>query len=224
MKYNKESALNSAALKIYQYDNGEWKEVPGDYTVDPMIGTVSVDIASIEYAYEGTSDTTSPLSRKKFKMSAISPRGTYVPSAAGSSQTGQFAVFTAKPGTGQPSNSSTYEVYNMPNPFNLKSKSVNISADGGTWTTGAYSTNGTVIKYHLPAGKAGAIKFVIYNTVGEKVRTIDDGSRTSDSVNYSEWDGTNDKGTKCASGVYFMLTYLDGEQLGNKAHKMALIK
>ena len=40
----------------------------------------------------------------------------------------------------------------------------------------------------------------------------------------TEWDGTNDKGTKCASGVYFMLTYLDGEQLGNEAYKMALIK
>ncbi|MCK5106273.1 MAG: carboxypeptidase regulatory-like domain-containing protein, partial [Elusimicrobiales bacterium] len=224
LKYDKERALNSAALKIYQHKGGEWKEVPGNYTVDPMIGTVSVDVASIEYAYEGTGDTDTPLGRKRFKMSAISPQGTYVPSAAGSSQSGQFAVFTAKPGTGQPSLSSTYEVYNMPNPFDLKSKNVTISADGGTWTTGAYSTNGTVIKYHLPAGKSGTVKFVIYNTAGEKVRTIDDGVRTADSVNYSEWDGRNEKGTKCASGVYFMLTYLDGEQLGNKAHKMALIK
>ena len=88
-----------------------------------------------------------------------------------------------------------------------------------------HSTDGTLIKYHLPAGKSGHVKFVIYNVAGEKVRTIDETIiRTSDSTNYSEWDGKNDKGTKVASGVYFMLTYLNGEQLGNKAHKMALIK
>jgi len=226
LKYNKERALNSAALKIYQYSGGEWKEVPGSYTVDPMIGTVSVDIASIDYAYAGTGDTDTPLSRKKFKMSAISPRGTYVPSASGSSQSGQFAVFTSKPGTGVAANSSTFEVYNMPNPFNLKSKTItNIEGTAAFSGSSTHSTDGTLIKYHLPAGKSGHVKFVIYNVAGEKVRTIDETIiRTSDSTNYSEWDGKNDKGTKVASGVYFMLTYLNGEQLGNKAHKMALIK
>ena len=38
------------------------------------------------------------------------------------------------------------------------------------------------------------------------------------------WDGKNDANQDCASGVYFMLTYLDGKKLGNKAHKMAIIK
>ncbi|MEA3307720.1 MAG: FlgD immunoglobulin-like domain containing protein, partial [Elusimicrobiota bacterium] len=175
-------------------------------------------------------DSDTPLARKKFKMSAISPRGTYVPSATGSSQSGQFAVFTAKPDNNVTYSGSSFEVYNMPNPFNLKSKSVYITegwaaGSGVTAVSNANTTtNGTIIKYHLPSGKGGAIKFVIYNTAGEKVRTIDDGVRDASETFYSEWDGTNDKGTKVASGVYFMLTYLDGEQLGNKAHKMALIK
>jgi carboxypeptidase family protein len=230
LKYNKERALNSAALKIYQYKDGEWKEVPGSYTVDPMIGTVSVDIASVEFAYEGTGDTDTPLGRKKFKMSAISPRGTYVPSAAGSSQSGQFAVFTAKPDNSVVSNTSSFKVYNMPNPFNLKSKSVYITegwaaGSGVTAVSNANTTtSGTIIKYHLPAGKGGSVKFVIYNVAGEKVRTLDEGQRVADRTLYSDWDGKNDRGTKVASGVYFMLTYLDGEQLGNKAHKMAIIK
>jgi hypothetical protein len=59
---------------------------------------------------------------------------------------------------------------------------------------------------------------------GEKVRTIDDGVRAGGYVYYSEWDGKNDNNSDCASGVYFMLTYLDGKKLGNKAHKLAIIK
>ena len=55
------------------------------------------------------------------------------------------------------------------------------------------------------------------------MRTIDEGSRPA-GVFYSEWDGRNDNGADCASGVYFMLAYLDGKQLGTKAHKMAIIK
>ena len=56
------------------------------------------------------------------------------------------------------------------------------------------------------------------------MRTIDEGSRTGGQLYYSEWDGKNDTNQDCASGVYFMLTYLDGKKLGNKAHKMAIIK
>lgn len=65
---------------------------------------------------------------------------------------------------------------------------------------------------------------MIYNLAGEKVRTIDEGHRDANQILYSEWDGKNDANQDCASGVYFMLTYLDGKKLGNKAHKMAIIK
>lgn len=226
LKYDKERALNTGGLRICQYDDasGSWKEVPGSYTVDPMTGVVSVDVSSLELAYAGSGGVTTPLGRKRLKMSAVRD-GRYVPSdTSPAAQTGKFAVFTAKPPTGTAAYSSAFEVYNMPNPFNLKAKTVSVSSDGQALLGSAYTTSGTLIKYNLPAGKSGSLKFVIYNLVGEKVRTIDEGHRDGDQVYYSEWDGRNDNNQECASGVYFMLTYLDGKKLGRKAHKMAVIK
>lgn len=226
LKYDKEKAADNSDLRIYQYDDatGGWKEVPGDYTIDPMLGVLSVGVASLSDASAGTSGVNTPLGRKRYGMSAV-VNGRYVPSAAGTSQSGRFAVFTANPPTGTAAFSSSLQVYNLPNPFSLKSKSVTLSADIGTsGVANPYPTNGTVIKYNLPAGKTGTLKFVIYNMAGEKVRTIDEGSRTGGQLYYSEWDGKNDTNQDCASGVYFMLTYLDGKKLGNKAHKMAIIK
>jgi hypothetical protein len=228
LKYDKERALNSSSLRIYQYDeaSGTWKEVPGNYTVDPMSGVISVGVESLDQAYEGTGGATTPLGRKRFKMSAVR-NGRYVPSATGtSSQGGKFAVFTAILPTGTNAFSSSFEVYNMPNPFNLKTKNVSLSSTdiGASGMPNPYPTNGTLIKYNLPVGKTGNLKFVIYNIAGEKVRTIDEGHRDGNGVYYSEWDGKNDNNSGCASGVYFMLTYLDGKSLGSKAHKMAIIK
>ncbi|MCM2266857.1 MAG: carboxypeptidase regulatory-like domain-containing protein [Elusimicrobiales bacterium] len=230
LKYDKERALNTTGLRIYQYDaaSGSWKEIPGNYTVDPMTGVVSVDVASLELAYEGSGGTATPLGRKRFGMSAVK-NGRYVPSATNpSSQTGRFAVFTAKPTTGKAAYSTAFDVVNMPNPFSLKAKTVNVSADGQGILGATYSTPGTLIKYNLPAGKAGSLKFVIYNLAGEKVRTIDEGRRDNtagtDGIYYSEWDGKNDNNQDCASGVYLMLAFLDGKKLGNKAHKMAIVK
>ncbi len=224
LKYDKEKAPNPDTLKLYQNVNGVWKEVPGSYSIDPMLGTVSVDVDSIEGAYEGSDGGQTPLSRKKHKMSAL-VNGKYVPSQSGSSQTGQFAVFTAKPDPNITYTGSSYKVYNFPNPFNIKNKTVtNLEGTGAFNGNTSYNTNGTIIKYHLPSGKDGHIKFVIYNTAGEKVRTLDEGTRAGGKTYYSEWNGKNDKNEDCASGVYFMVTYLNGEKLGNKLHKMAIIK
>ena len=226
LKYDKErGAANSQNLRIYQQDaDGNWVEIPGNYTIDPMLGVLSVDVASLSQASQGASAAATPLGRKNFGMSAV-VNGRYVPSAAGTSQSGRFAVFTANPPTGTAAYATAFEVYNMPNPFNLKSKNVDLSADiGASGIADPYPTSGTVIKYNLPTGKSGNVKFVIYNLAGEKVRTIDEGHRDGGQILYSEWDGKNDNNKDCASGVYFMLTYVDGKKLGTKAHKMAIIK
>ncbi|MCX5790733.1 MAG: carboxypeptidase regulatory-like domain-containing protein [Elusimicrobia bacterium] len=226
LTYDKNKAPENGNLRIYQYDSatGGWLEVPGDYTLDPVLGVLSVDVAALTGAHEGTGGIETPLGRKRLGMSAI-VNGRYVPSAASTTQSGRFAVFTAMPPTGVAYAGPGFVVYNMPNPFDLKSKSVTLSSDiGASGIANPYATYGTLIKYHLPAGKSGNVKFVIYNVAGEKVRTITDGVRAGGEIYYSEWDGRNDNGAKCASGVYFMLTYLDGKQLGSKAHKMAIIK
>jgi len=52
LKYDKErGAAHGQRLRIYQQDdNGNWNEVPGNYTVDPMLGVLSVDVASLSNA------------------------------------------------------------------------------------------------------------------------------------------------------------------------------
>ena len=232
LKYDKEKGAG-ANLKIYRRnpETGEWEEVPGNYTVDPMLGVVSVDVECLDHAQDCQGASNTPLGRKRYGMSAV-VNGRYVMPASGTgTQSGQFAVFTAKPATGI-AYTGGFDVYNLPNPFSLKNKTVtNIQGTGAFtglsgYNSGAqsYTVKGTLLKYHLPPGKSGNLKFVIYNLAGEKVRTIDDSHRDGGWIYYSEWDGKNDNGADCASGVYFMLTYLDGKQLGTKAHKMALIK
>jgi hypothetical protein len=223
LQYDKEKVSNPNSLRIYQYtSSGVWKEVKGTYNIDPVLGIVSVDVESIEKAYEDTTNSNTPFGRKQLKMSAISPKGYFVPQGS-SSQSGQFAVFIAKPPTGTNYTGSSYEVYNIPNPFNLKDKTVTISSDGGSWYQGAYTTRGTIIKYFLPSDKSGHVKFVIYNMAGEKIRTLDEGIRTGGQIYYSEWDGRNDRNEDVASGVYLLVTFINGDKVG-KPHKMAVIK
>ncbi len=222
LKYDKERGAGSRNLRIYQQDaDNNWQEVPGNYTVDPMLGVLSVDVAGLTNAYAGTSAVRTPLGRKRAGMSSV-VNGRYRPSAV-STQSGRFAVLTAPPIVGVNAFSSDFEIYNMPNPFDLKTKTVTLSADAGA-SAGAYTTVGTVIKYNLPADKVGNLKFVLYNLAGEKVRTFNMGSPTPGKVHYFEWDGRNETNQDCASGVYFLMTFLDGKQVGSKAHKMAIIK
>lgn len=232
IKYDKEKVTDTASLSIYQYNatSGDWEAVPGNYTADPLSGVVSVNVESIQEASEGSS-ATSPLgrhgkARRGYGRAAVSPQGVFVPSAvSATSQTGQFAVFTAAPGTGVAYAGEKFELYNMPNPFDLKSKTVSLSLDrGAAFSSNTTSVRGTLIKYHLPAAKSGVVKLLIYNVAGERVRQLEEGSRAGGYIYYSEWDGKNDRGDDCASGVYFLLTQVNGDRLGTKAHKMALVK
>ena len=76
----------------------------------------------------------------------------------------------------------------------------------------------TVIQYSLP--KSSKVELVIYNLLGQKVRTLVDQTQTA-GYKIVYWDGKNDEGEEVASGVYFYkLEYGDYRQ----TKKMLLLK
>jgi len=124
-------------------------------------------------------------------------------------------------------------MFNFPNPFNLKDKTVTlvdpgneiVDSDPTTPTTTNLTTKGTIIKYCLPSGKDGVVKLYIYNLAGELVREINDDYRLGRFRYYAEWDGRNDRDDQCASGVYFALLKVGTKTLNKgKPLKLAIIK
>jgi hypothetical protein len=81
----------------------------------------------------------------------------------------------------------------------------------------------TMIRYTL--GHSGEVTIVIYNVLGQKVRTLKD--EFQDIGEYSvEWDAKDDKGEAAASGVYFykVIVLQNGERLYSETRKMVLMK
>ena len=73
----------------------------------------------------------------------------------------------------------TFQTSNYPNPFNPS----------------------TTIKYSLPS--AGHLKLRVYNVRGQLVKTLIDGVRPAGENQTVVWDGTDERGSSAASGVYF---------------------
>ena len=73
----------------------------------------------------------------------------------------------------------TFQTSNYPNPFNPS----------------------TTIKYSMPT--AGHLKLRIYDVRGQLVKTLVDGVRPAGAGQTVVWDGTDERGSTAASGVYF---------------------
>jgi len=110
------------------------------------------------------------------------------------------------------------DVFNFPNPFDLQTKIQTLGVHGGN---APMNTDGTIIRYFVPASKVGIATIRIYDVVGEKVRTIGLPNPVADSYGYVSWDGRNDAGNKVASGVYIGVLDVGGAK---KFWKMAVIK
>ncbi len=228
LNYDKEKVgeTDLEKLKVYQYNSDKrvWELVPGNKTIDPVSGTVSIDVESIADAASSTTST-------RLAGRAVVQNGRFVVNrAASTSQTGVFAVFKAQPPTGV-AWSGDFQMFNFPNPFNLKDKTVTLTnpgsiADTNTTLAGTnLSTKGTLIKYCLPAGRSGDVKIFIYNLAGELVRELDDGIRDAGYIYYVDWDGRNDRDGECASGVYFAILKVGNKTLNKgKPLKLAIIK
>jgi flagellar hook assembly protein FlgD len=73
----------------------------------------------------------------------------------------------------------TFQTSNYPNPFNPS----------------------TTIKFSMPT--AGHLKLSIFNVRGQLVKTLIDGIRPAGADQTIMWDGTDERGSSAASGVYF---------------------
>lgn len=92
----------------------------------------------------------------------------------------------------------SYTLYqNYPNPFNLP----------------------TTIRFDLP--QSGRVRLVIYNALGQPVRTLIDADLPARSLHEASWDGRDDGGREVASGVYFYR--LDAGRF-QKTRRMLLLK
>jgi hypothetical protein len=89
---------------------------------------------------------------------------------------------------------------NFPNPFNPE----------------------TQIAYHLP--EAAIVKLAVYNTLGQKVKMLVNGSQPGGSY-HIQWNGRDDAGEVLASGIYFLrIEARSNDDAFRQSRKMLLIK
>ena len=111
-------------------------------------------------------------------------------------------------------------VYNFPNPFDLKTKTVNLA--NAPLNQQQQTITGTMIHYGLPVGVSGDVQIKIYNVAGELVRVLRAENLSANQHYYQEWDGKNDYGKPVASGVYIARFSVSGTN--EKFFKMVVKK
>ncbi len=135
-----------------------------------------------EYTISGfVTDITSGAKQAGVMVEAINQADTTQRNAAVTDTSGWYEVNLATNVTGGSGGKIPAEFIleqNYPNPFNPS----------------------TVLRFQLP--EANDIQLVIYNTLGQKVRTLLDRSFSPGSHSVI-WDGTNDAGLGMAAGLYF---------------------
>ena len=214
----------TSQLSVQQYNETTktWEPILGAPTVDPISGTVSIEVDNIASA---AASSASP--RKKPSMAQFNGKEyKLAPSRAGAATSNQKGIFMVSKVPARVSYSgATLEVFNTPNPFDLNQKIVSLNRGG---SIAQIKTNGTVIRFSVPLSCGNDVKtrFRIYNIAGELVRELNASDMLAGGVNggyyyYLEWDGNNTGGSKCASGVYICMA-----EVGNlkTSIKMALIK
>jgi hypothetical protein len=108
-----------------------------------------------------------------------------------------FGETPTGPGTGIDPGAKNMLSHAYPNPFNPVTKI-------------AYSVK-----------DAGPVTIDVYNVAGKVVRTLLNTEVDAGAEGFVVWDGTNDGGEKCASGVYFYRIATPGF---SESHKMIMLK
>jgi len=110
---------------------------------------------------------------------------------------------------------------NFPNPFNAITQIGFSIPKPGNYNQPVYNVLGELI----PSSEDGTgdnenVELIIFNTLGEKVRTLMNESQV-EGFYIVEWDGTDDSGNKVSSGVYL---YILKSRSYYHAKKMILLK
>jgi hypothetical protein len=221
-------------LAVYTFDNASqrWKLVPGLQTIDPVRGTISVrglkSLASVlSVSGTGVSGVDAAASAKQASLMAVSDGRGYRANTrvAATTDSGLFAVLRPSQVSGGVYAGTTVRIYNFPNPFDLQSKTISLGPTSNcTGSAASILTNGTVIKYEIPAGIGGHAVIRIYTLSGRLVREIDAGDAAPSSCSYIQWDGKNRTGLPVANGVYYGILSVGGSKQSSGTFKLAVIK
>ncbi|MBI5243109.1 MAG: carboxypeptidase regulatory-like domain-containing protein [Elusimicrobia bacterium] len=209
-----------ADLSLYHYNDTEkkWEEVPGQKTIDPVKGTISVrrikSVSSVLGLKSGH-----PL-MLRWTGASYAASSQYRAAGLIPDDSGSFAIMRPSL-TGSVYSGTTIKIYNFPNPFNLSAKTPTlVHKQGGQIDLTTY---GTIIKIEVPPGVSGRGVIRIYTLNGELVRELDV-DLTASTYYYREWDGRNKSGSKVANGVYYGILSIPGVKAKDATFKMAVIK
>lgn len=215
LAYDKSTAdLNDLSVARYNETTEKWEQVSGIATVNPLKGTVKVKLKTLASVLNVRPGAATP------QVNRFDGRQYRVSSGGSGSSGGTFAV--VRPSiAGNAYAGSKLKVFNYPNPFNLKTKTVNNSQ--GAALSG--NTEGTVIHVEVPAGNGGNGHVRIYTLAGELVNDLRT-SFTAGAHNYVLWNGNNKAGQPVANGVYYGVVELSGKKpdLKDATFKMVVIK
>ncbi|MBL0059902.1 MAG: hypothetical protein IPP35_12630 [Elusimicrobia bacterium] len=127
-----DSDADWSELAAYQYNptTHQWELVPGVQTIDPSAGTINFNVTDLSGGAPGCSPLGPP--------AALAPSPTRSMRAAFNGQShsirigatsgaGQFAIMKISGIAGASFSGTKFKVFNFPNPFNLKAKTVNLS-------------------------------------------------------------------------------------------------
>ncbi|MFI5363251.1 MAG: carboxypeptidase regulatory-like domain-containing protein [Elusimicrobiota bacterium] len=225
LAYNQTTTdIKDAAIFTYDQTTQKWQSVPGLQTIDPVRGTISVNglvsLASVLNVKSAAAQS---------RMAVATGGHGFRPNAVATTDKAQFAILApSKIGTGGVFSGTIVKVYNFPNPFNLQTKTVTLNTAAGVCSgaggAGTMTTDGTVIKYEIPAGISGTGVIRIYTVSGHLVREIDAGDIQQDTCYYTTWDGRSRNGLPVANGVYYGILSVAGSKLSSGTFKLAVIK
>ncbi|MCG3203459.1 MAG: hypothetical protein KCHDKBKB_00126 [Elusimicrobia bacterium] len=220
-----DEGIDAKDLALYQYNSstGELEKVDSTLTLDPLNGTVAVDVTLNNTVFSQVSISNNSVggmrsASVKGGMNALRTRdGFRTNPRAAASGSASFVIGLAQ-STGTVA-ATSYHQYNFPNPFNLKDKTVTLRS--GTSGVGT-SIRGTYIVVSPTGSGDKNITIRIYNVAGDMVREFKETARAG-YYNYIHWDGKNTSGDDVASGVYFAAVDAPGAPK-KEPIKMVLVK